>query len=151
MHFVYGLLTVWQWNVALLRRQPHNLNSTNAMKCRRSHRMYFYFQNIFIQHEKPLCFEEKIMKTSFAHGAGKLGSLGSLPLRKQSLRKLLSICKIACVSTINADTPQTVIMHQASISKLRSAHTMGLVPGTSPCDKSQGLVASCELATSPCD
>ena len=34
---------------------------------------------------------------------------------------------------------------------LRSAHTMGLVPATSPCNKSQGLVASCELATSPCD
>ena len=32
---------------------------------------------------------------------------------------------------------------------LRSAHTMGLVPATSPCNKSQGLVASCELATSP--
>ena len=29
---------------------------------------------------------------------------------------------------------------------LRSAHTMGLVPATSPCNKSQGLVASCELA-----
>ena len=28
---------------------------------------------------------------------------------------------------------------------LRSAHTMGLVPATSPCNKSQGLVASCEL------
>ena len=34
---------------------------------------------------------------------------------------------------------------------LRSAHTMGLVPATSPCNKSQGLVALCELATSPCD
>ena len=34
---------------------------------------------------------------------------------------------------------------------LRSAHTMGLVPATSPCNESQGLVASCELATSPCD
>ena len=34
---------------------------------------------------------------------------------------------------------------------LRSAHTMGLVRATSPCNKSQGLVASCELATSPCD
>ena len=29
---------------------------------------------------------------------------------------------------------------------LRSAHKMGLVPATSPCSKSQGLVASCELA-----
>ena len=29
---------------------------------------------------------------------------------------------------------------------LRSAHTMGLVPATSPCNKSQGLVPSCELA-----
>ena len=29
---------------------------------------------------------------------------------------------------------------------LRSAHTMGLVPATIPCDKSQRLVASCELA-----
>ena len=29
---------------------------------------------------------------------------------------------------------------------LRSVHTMGLVPATSPCNKSQGLVASCELA-----
>ena len=28
---------------------------------------------------------------------------------------------------------------------------MGLVPATSPCNKSQGLVASCELATSPCE
>ena len=28
---------------------------------------------------------------------------------------------------------------------------MGLVPATSPCNKSQGLVASCELATSLCD
>ena len=28
---------------------------------------------------------------------------------------------------------------------------MGLAPATSPCNKSQGLVASCELATSPCD
>ena len=28
---------------------------------------------------------------------------------------------------------------------LRSAHTMGLVPATSPCNKSQGLVTSCEL------
>ena len=27
---------------------------------------------------------------------------------------------------------------------------MGLVPATSPCNKSQGLVALCELATSPC-
>ena len=31
------------------------------------------------------------------------------------------------------------------IGTLRSAHTMGLVPATSPCNKSQGLVASCEL------
>ena len=30
---------------------------------------------------------------------------------------------------------------------LRSAHTMGLVSATSPCNKSQGLIASCELAT----
>ena len=29
---------------------------------------------------------------------------------------------------------------------LRSAHTMELVPVTSPCNKSQGLVASSELA-----
>ena len=29
---------------------------------------------------------------------------------------------------------------------LRSAHTMGLVPATSPCNKLQGLVTSCELA-----
>ena len=29
---------------------------------------------------------------------------------------------------------------------LRSAHTMGLVPASSPCNKSQGLVALCELA-----
>ena len=36
------------------------------------------------------------------------------------------------------------------LKSLRSAHTMGLVPATSPC-KSLGLVASCELATSPCD
>ena len=28
---------------------------------------------------------------------------------------------------------------------------MGLVPATSPCNKSQGLVASCELATVPWD
>ena len=34
---------------------------------------------------------------------------------------------------------------------LRSAHTMGLVPATSPCNKLQELVASFELATSPCD
>ena len=34
---------------------------------------------------------------------------------------------------------------------LRSANTMGLVPAISPCNKSQGLVVSCELATSPCD
>ena len=33
------------------------------------------------------------------------------------------------------------------IQLLRSAHTMGLVPATSPCNKSQGLVASCELAS----
>ena len=44
------------------------------------------------------------------HGAGKPASLGTLPPRKQSLRKLLSICKIACVPTLNADTPQTVIV-----------------------------------------
>ena len=37
--------------------------------------------------------------------------------RKQSLRKPLPRCKIVCVSTVNADTPQTVIIHQASISK----------------------------------
>ena len=37
------------------------------------------------------------------------------------------------------------------LAALRSAHTMGLVPATSPCNKSQGLVASCELATSPCN
>ena len=29
---------------------------------------------------------------------------------------------------------------------IRSAHTMGLVTATSPCNKSQGLVAPCELA-----
>ena len=34
---------------------------------------------------------------------------------------------------------------------LRSAHTMRLVPATSRRDQSQGLVATCELATSPCD
>ena len=42
---------------------------------------------------------------------------------------------------------------------LRSAQAMGLVPATIPCNKSQGLVASCELAIfatksgqfSPCD
>ena len=41
---------------------------------------------------------------------------------------------------------------------LRSAHTMGLVPATSPFNKSQGLVTSCELAIfaakpnpGPCD
>ena len=31
------------------------------------------------------------------------------------------------------------------VESLRSAHTMGLVPATSPCNKLQGLVASCEL------
>ena len=36
--------------------------------------------------------------------------------------------------------------HLARIRTLRSAHTMGLVPVTSPCNKSQGLVTSCELA-----
>ena len=35
----------------------------------------------------------------------------------KSLRKPLPLCKIACVSTVNADTPQTAIMLQASISK----------------------------------
>ena len=29
---------------------------------------------------------------------------------------------------------------------LRSAHMVWLVPATSPCSKSQGLIASCELA-----
>ena len=60
-------------------------------------------------------FEQNNMETSFTHGVGKPASLGILPSRKQSLRKPLPLCKTACVSTVNADTPQTVIMHQASI------------------------------------
>ena len=34
---------------------------------------------------------------------------------------------------------------------LRSAHTRGQVPATSPCNKSLGQVPSCELATFPSD
>ena len=64
-----------------------------------------------------MCFEKNNMKTSFTLGVGKPASLGTLPSHKQSLRKPLPLCKIACVSTVNADTPQTEIMHQASISK----------------------------------
>ena len=57
-----------------------------------------------------MCFEKNNMKTP---------CLGTFPSRnEQSLRKPLPVCKIACVSTMNADTPQPVIMHQASISKL---------------------------------
>ena len=33
------------------------------------------------------------------------------------------------------------------LKQLKSAHTMGLVPATSPCNKSHGIVASCKLAT----
>ena len=58
------------------------------------------------------------MKTSFTHCVGKPGSLGTFAPHIQSLTKPLSICKIACVSTVNADTPETVIMHQAFIRKL---------------------------------
>ena len=64
-----------------------------------------------------LCFEKNNMKTSFTHGVGKPVGLGNLPSSKQSPRKPLPLRKIACVSTLNADTPPTV-MHQASISKL---------------------------------
>ena len=53
-------------------------------------------------------FEKNNVKTSFTHGVGKPASLGTLPSCKQSLTKPLSLCKIACVSTVNADTPQTV-------------------------------------------
>ena len=85
------------------------------MRSRRCHRIYF--QNTFIWHEKPMCFEKNNMKTSFTHSVGKPASVGSLPSRKQTLRKPLPLCKIAYVSTVNADTRQTVIIHQASISK----------------------------------
>ena len=67
--------------------------------------------------KNAMCFEKNNMKTSFTHGVRKPASLDTLPACKQSLRKPLPLCKIACVSTVNADTPQTVIMHQASISK----------------------------------
>ena len=84
------------------------------MRSGRSHRMYL---KAFISHEKPLCFEKNNMKISFIHGVGKPASLGNLPPRKQSRGKSHSLCKIACVSTVNANTPQTVIMHHASTLK----------------------------------
>ena len=46
------------------------------------------------------------MKTSFTHGLGRPGSLGTLPLRKQKT-----------TFPLNADTPQTVLVQEASISK----------------------------------
>ena len=52
-----------------------------------------------------MCFEKNNMKTP---------CLGTFPSRKQSLRKPLPLCKIACVSTGNADAPPTV-MHHAGI------------------------------------
>ena len=69
---------------------------------------------------KNLCVLKRILnvKTSFTYGLGKPASLGTLPPHKQYLRKPLPLCKIDCVSTVNADTPQAVIMHQRSISKL---------------------------------
>ena len=65
-----------------------------------------------------MCFEKNNMKTYFTHSVGKPASLGTVPSRKQFLRKpLFLVCKIACASTVNADTPQIATMHQASISK----------------------------------
>ena len=64
-----------------------------------------------------MCFKKGNMKTSFTYGVGNPASLGNLLPRKQFLRKPLPLCKIAGVSTVNADTPQTVIMQQASMSK----------------------------------
>ena len=66
---------------------------------------------------KTFVFWKENIKTSFTHGVGKLASLRTLPPRKHSLRKPLALCKIACVSTVHADIPQTVIMHQAPIWK----------------------------------
>ena len=61
-----------------------------------------------------MCFEKNNMKICFPYGVGKPASLGTLPLRKQSRKKNLHLCKIACVvSTVNADAPQTVIVHHA--------------------------------------
>ena len=37
--------------------------------------------------------------------------------REAAILTLIPLCKIACVYAVNADTPLTVIMHQASISK----------------------------------
>ena len=54
-------------------------------------------------------------------------------------------------SSAKFSTTTNFLFCLSSLHTLRSAHTMGLVPTTSPCNKSQGLVASCELATSPCD
>ena len=86
--------------VPFLEGINHNFNSANAMKSRRSHRIYFYLQNILIWLEKSSCFEKNNMKTSFTRGLGNLASLGTLPPHKQSLRKPLWICKIACVSEL---------------------------------------------------
>ena len=66
---------------------------------------------------KNLC----VSKRKFTHGVGKLASLGNLPSRKQSLRKPLPLCKIACVSTGNADTPPTVMHHSSTSTWLASS------------------------------
>ena len=57
---------------------------------------------IYFSSMKNLCVLKRIIWTSFTHGVGNSAGLGSLPPRKQSLRKPLSICKFFCVSTVNA-------------------------------------------------
>ena len=80
---------------------------------------YTFIFRIHLSGMKNLCVLKRIIwKLPLpGHGVGKPASLGTLPLCKQCLRKPLLLYKIACVSTVNADTPHTVTMHQAPISK----------------------------------
>ena len=61
------------------------------------------------------------------------------------LHKLISVIHIVTWEYMWRK-PRAMIILYSDLRVLRSAHTRGLVPATSPCNKSRGQVPSCELA-----
>ena len=99
LRFAYSLTI--EYSVARKASINYNLNSTYAMKTKRSHRMCI---SVFLEYNylvwNPLCFQKNNMKITFTCGVGKPAILETRPPRKQPWGKLVSLSGLQIISQL---------------------------------------------------